>query len=76
MEMLDRILDKLDELQTDILEIKHQTTKTNGRVTRLEEVNEKSEKKYDKYIFWLVGAVASAIAFMVWEYVKITLINK
>lgn len=74
--MLDRILDKLDELQSDISEIKHQTTKTNGRVTRLEEVNEKSEKKNDKYIFWLVGAVASAIAFMVWEYVKITLINK
>lgn len=76
MEMLNRILDKLDELQTDISEIKHQTTKTNGRVTRLEEVNEKSEKKSEKYIFWLVCAVISSVGFLVWEYVKITFINK
>jgi len=61
------LLQKLEEIQSDITEIKVQTTKTNGRVTG----TERRINLIEKVGGWAIVALTGAVFTVLWEFIKL-----
>lgn len=67
MDMQQILLQKLEEIQSDITEIKVQTTKTNGRVTG----TERRINLIEKVGGWAIVALTGAVFTVLWEFIKL-----
>ncbi len=57
----ERILNKLDNIQEDITEIKVQTTKSNGRITAVEKKQSRDDKRFYRYMGSLLLIIITSI---------------